>query len=85
MNIIKNKKIKTVLAIFILLGLMVPSIRVGAISLACQNSPTCREAAAKEEEGKVYDILKDEMMSAISLSVPLEIDIHSGNTWYEAK
>ena len=41
--------------------------------------------AAKEEEGKVYDILKDEMMSAISLSVPLEIDIHSGNTWYEAK
>ena len=41
--------------------------------------------AAKEEEGKVYDILKDEMMSAISLSVPLEIDIHSGDTWYEAK
>ncbi len=41
--------------------------------------------AAKEEEDKVYDILKDEMMNAISLLVPLEIDIHSGNTWYEAK
>lgn len=41
--------------------------------------------AAKEEESKVYDILKEEMMNAISLSVSLEIDIHSGTTWYEAK
>ena len=50
MKIMKNKKVKIVLSIVIFLGLMVPSIRVGAISLACQNSPACREAAAKEEE-----------------------------------
>lgn len=40
---------------------------------------------AVEEEEKVYDILKEEMMNAITLSVPLEIDIHSGTTWYDAK
>ena len=41
--------------------------------------------ASKDEETAVYDILKEEMMSAVKLSVPLEIDIHSGETWYEAK
>ena len=41
--------------------------------------------AAKEEESEVYDILKEEMMNAMKLSVPLEIDVHSGNNWYEAK
>ena len=41
--------------------------------------------AAKDEETAVYDILKEEMMNAMTLSVPLEIDIHSGETWYEAK
>ncbi len=40
---------------------------------------------AVEEEEKVYDILKEEMMNAITLSVPLEIDIHSGTTWFDAK
>ncbi|MCR4611806.1 MAG: DNA polymerase I, partial [Lachnospiraceae bacterium] len=41
--------------------------------------------AAKDEEEKIYDILKEEMMNVLELSVPLEIDIHSGTTWYEAK
>ncbi len=30
-------------------------------------------------------ILKEEMESAVSYSVPLLVDIHIGNTWYEAK
>lgn len=46
----KNKKVRIVFSVVVLIGLMVPSIRVGAISLACRNSAACREAAAKEEE-----------------------------------
>ncbi len=38
-----------------------------------------------EEEQQVREILKQEMMHAADLSVPLEIDMHSGSSWYEAK
>ncbi|MDO4490276.1 MAG: DNA polymerase I [Lachnospiraceae bacterium] len=38
-----------------------------------------------EEEEKVREILKEEMVHAAELSVPLEIDMHAGNNWYEAK
>lgn len=41
--------------------------------------------AAKEEEALVREILKEEMENAAHLEVPLEIDIHTGNNWYEAK
>lgn len=41
--------------------------------------------ASKDEEDEVYKLLEEEMMGALKLSVPLEIDIHSGDTWYEAK
>lgn len=37
------------------------------------------------EVDAVHEILEKEMQNAISLSVPLEIDIHTGNNWYEAK
>lgn len=37
-----------------------------------------------EEEEKVRRILEDEMMHAAEMSVPLEIDMHSGKNWYEA-
>ncbi len=39
----------------------------------------------KEEEEEVREILKDCMMHAADLQVPLEIDMHSGKNWYEAK
>lgn len=40
----------------------------------------------KEEEiEEVYKILKEEMMGAANLSVPLLVDIEKGKTWYEAK
>ncbi len=42
------------------------------------------EAPAEEEE-QVRSILEQEMMHAADLSVPLEIDMHSGSSWYEAK
>ncbi len=41
--------------------------------------------AAKDEEEVVRRIITEEMMNAISLSVPLEVDIHSGANWFEAK
>ncbi len=41
--------------------------------------------APLEEEEKVREILSQEMMHAAELSVPLEIDMHSGTSWYEAK
>lgn len=42
------------------------------------------ETAAGEEEA-VSRILTEEMTNAAKLSVPLEVDVHSGSDWYEAK
>ena len=33
----------------------------------------------------VAQILKDEMQNAADLSVALEVDLHTGKNWYEAK
>lgn len=38
-----------------------------------------------EEEDKVREILADKMKSAAALAVSLEIDLHTGKDWYEAK
>ncbi len=38
---------------------------------------SCAEEAKK--------ILQEEMENAVSYSVPLDVDIHAGNSWYEAK
>ena len=37
------------------------------------------------EEDKVREILTQEMQKAARLSVALEIDLHTGMTWYDAK
>ena len=42
------------------------------------------ETAPGEEE-RVQKILTEGMMGAANLRVPLEIDCHQGNDWYEAK
>ncbi len=40
----------------------------------------------KEEETEtVKQILEEEMKKAADLSVDLEVDMHTGNNWYEAK
>ena len=41
--------------------------------------------AAENEVDAVIQILNDEMKNAVVLSVPLEIDVHTGANWYEAK
>ncbi len=41
--------------------------------------------AHKDEKDIVRKILKEEMENAVSLKTPLEVDIHEGNDWYEAK
>lgn len=41
--------------------------------------------AHQSEVDAVKSILKEEMEQAASLAVPLEIDMHVGNSWYEAK
>lgn len=41
--------------------------------------------AWKPELEEVQKILKEEMERAADLSVPLEIDMHTGTNWYEAK
>jgi len=38
-----------------------------------------------EEKEKVAVILAEEMKGAADLAVSLEIDLHTGNNWYEAK
>ena len=40
---------------------------------------------APGEEDEVKRIMSEEMEGAAQLKVPLEIDIRSGNNWYEAK
>ena len=40
---------------------------------------------AKEEESRVAAILEEEMKGAVDLSVALEVDMHTGENWYEAK
>ena len=40
---------------------------------------------AKEELPRVEKLLCDEMMHAADLRVKLEVDVHSGKDWYEAK
>ena len=39
----------------------------------------------EEEEERVRNILTEEMQNAADLSVKLEIDLHTGRDWYEAK
>ena len=41
--------------------------------------------AAKDEEEYVKQILEEEMKGAANLKVVLEVDVHSGTDWYEAK
>ena len=41
--------------------------------------------AYKPELEIVETILREEMEQAASLDVPLEIDMHTGENWYEAK
>lgn len=40
---------------------------------------------AKDELEQVMELLSDEMHNAASLRVPLEIDMHYGNNWFETK
>ena len=39
----------------------------------------------KAEEEKAREILKSEMEKAADLAVRLEVDLHTGDTWYDAK
>ena len=39
----------------------------------------------KEEEAQVRKILTENMKSAANLAVTLEVDLHTGDNWYEAK
>ena len=41
--------------------------------------------AKLSEADQVEQILREEMQQAADLQVPLEIDLHRGNNWYEAK
>lgn len=41
--------------------------------------------AKESEEKRVREILNEQMKEAVLLAVTLEIDVHSGKTWYDAK
>ena len=41
--------------------------------------------ALLEEEDEIIKILKEEMAGAAKLAVSLEVDVHSGSDWFEAK
>jgi DNA polymerase-1 len=38
-----------------------------------------------EEEAEVRKLLEDNMKEAADLAVTLEVDLHTGANWYEAK
>ena len=69
----KHALISSVLALLLLL----PS---------CSRRKTERDPTADTGGGKtVSEILAEEMKNAASLAVPLEVDCHTGKTWYDAK
>ena len=39
----------------------------------------------EEEQDRVRAVLEEEMIHAAELSVRLEVDLHTGSDWYEAK
>ena len=41
--------------------------------------------AYDDEVERVKQYLKEEMENAAELKAPLEVDVHSGKSWYEAK
>ena len=41
--------------------------------------------AAENEVEEVKAILKNEMENAADLNVPMDVDVHSGKSWFEAK
>ena len=41
--------------------------------------------APREETEKAKEILKNEMENAVKISVPLEVHVSVGDTWYDAK
>lgn len=41
--------------------------------------------AYNDEADRVSAILKEEMENAVDMAVPMEVDVHKGSTWYEAK
>ena len=41
--------------------------------------------AYEEEVEEVKEILRQQMEQAAQLKVPLIVDMHTGNSWYEAK
>ena len=40
---------------------------------------------APDEVDTVTKLLAEEMEKAVTLSVPMEVDCHTGSDWYEAK
>jgi len=40
---------------------------------------------SKDEEDKVEKILREEMINATNLAVSMDVDLHTGANWYEAK
>lgn len=43
------------------------------------------EAPLDEKKDYVQELLIEEMQNAVAISVPLTVDAHIGNNWYEAK
>ena len=41
--------------------------------------------AHKDEKDLVKKLLQEEMENTVSLSLPLDVDVHEGNDWYDAK
>ena len=41
--------------------------------------------AKNEELSQVFKIMQEEMQGAANLAISLDIDIHEGKTWYDAK
>lgn len=41
--------------------------------------------APESEVEEATEILRSGMENAVKLNVPLKVDVHSGNNWYEAK
>ena len=50
-----------------------------------QIAEIAHELTALEEKEAVAKILKENMEQAVALSVPLDVDVHEGQNWLDAK
>ena len=80
----KKRYVNLLLAMLSASAMMLASVPVMAKDDSAKTESS-EDAKAEDEKETVMKILSEEMHHAASLKVELEIDMHDGKNWFEAK